>query len=130
MPGAHSLRCRVVYLRRRVSNRFVELGKKVGQPIKIQVKVDVGLGRLGVPYYMAEQWVADLVATVAVKIGGIFCNLVEVDAAAEHLRRFKTIVSNLRGKGFEVGKAHAASSYSITHLPDCALEMVSPGIMS
>ncbi len=112
------------------ANRFVELAKKVGRPIKIQVKIDVGLGRLGVPYYIAEQWVADLVATGAVKIGGIFCNLVEVDAAAEHLRRFKTIVSNLRGKGFEVGKAHAASSYSITHLPYCALEMVRPGIMS
>lgn len=110
--------------------RFVELAKKLGHPVKIHVKIDAGLGRLGIPYYMAEQWVADLVATAAVKIEGIFCNLVELELAAQHLQNFKTVVGNLRAKGFNVGKAHAAASFAITHVKDSAMDMVRPGIMT
>jgi alanine racemase len=109
--------------------RFVGLAKRMGHPIKIHIKVDAGLGRLGIPYYQAEQWIADLMNTRAVTVDGIFCNLVEVEAANEHLQRFKTLVANLRAKGFNVGIAHAAASYAITHVPDCAMDMIRPGIM-
>lgn len=110
--------------------RLVELAKRLGHPVTIHAKVDAGLGRLGIPYYQAESWIADLMKTGAVNVAGIFCNLVEVDAANEHLRRFKEVVANLRAKGLKVGIAHAAASWAITHVPDCAMEMIRPGIMS
>lgn len=110
--------------------RFVELAKRLGQPIKIHVKIDVGVNRLGIPYEGAEPWIAELIGTGAVEVAGIFCNLAETEAASEQLLRFKTIVTGLRAKGFEVGVAHAAASYAITHVPDCALEMIRPGLMT
>lgn len=110
--------------------RLVDLAKRLGHPITIHLKIDAGLGRLGVPYHQAEAWVADLVGTGAVRVAGIFCNLAEVDEANEHLGRFKTVVANLRATGIDVGMAHAAASYAITHFPDSAMDMIRPGIMS
>ena len=109
--------------------RFVELAQRLGYPVRIHVKIDVGVGRLGIPYYEAEQWIAELMNTGSVDVAGIFCNLAETDVAKEHLQRFKTVVANLRAKGFNLGIAHAAASYAITHVPDCAMEMIRPGLM-
>ncbi len=109
--------------------RCVELARKLGHPVKIHLKVDAGLGRLGIPHHRAEQWIADLMKTGAVNVEGIFCNLAEVDAANEELRRFKAVVANLRAKGFNIGRAHAAASFAIAHVPDSAMDMIRPGIM-
>lgn len=110
--------------------RLVQLAKRLGHPVKIHAKVDAGLGRLGIPHYQASSWIADLIGTGAVKVAGIFCNLAEVEAANEHLRRFKSVVNELRAKRLDVGIAHAAASYAISHFPDCAMDMIRPGIMS
>jgi len=109
--------------------RFVELAQQLGHPVDIHVKVDVGVNRLGIPYDKAEQWIADLINTGGVNVAGIFCNLAETDAASNQLQRFKTVVANLRARGLNVGIAHAAASYAITHTPDCAMEMIRPGLM-
>lgn len=110
--------------------RFAELARKIGRAVAVHIKVDVGLGRLGVPFYEAPQWIADLISSRVVNVQGIFCNLVEVESATEHLDRFKSLVARMRDRGFRLGAAHAAASHAISHLPDSHLDMVRPGIMS
>jgi alanine racemase len=110
--------------------RLRELAKRLGRRVVIHVKVDAGLGRLGIPLAQADQWIADLVADDCVTIEGIFCSLVEVpERARPHLAHFTDLVQRLRARRIQVGKAHAAASFGIAHMPEAALDMVRPGLM-
>jgi alanine racemase len=109
--------------------RFLELARRLGHPIKIHAKIDVGVNRLGIPHDSAERWVAELIDSRAVEVAGTFCNLAETKVAAEQLKRFRAIVDGLRSNGYDIGLAHAAASYALTHMPDCALDMIRPGLM-
>ncbi len=111
--------------------RFAALAKKLGRPAGVHLYLDVGLGRLGVPYYRAEDWIAAMARNKALRVEGTFVNLTEVDnAGIEHLARLQQLVTTLRARGVDMGKVHAAASYALMHYPGAAMDMVRPGIMT
>ena len=46
----------------------------------------------------------------------------------EQLRRFTSIVTDLKNSGVDVGRLHAASSFALFQHPDSFLDMVRPGM--
>jgi alanine racemase len=108
---------------------LAEAGRKLNRTAKAHVKVDTGLGRVGVPYYQALPFIEKLAATPEIKIEGIFTPFTEdEDYDRDQLKRFLEVCDAAKEKGISVGLRHAASSAAVLAFPEAYLDMVRPGI--
>jgi alanine racemase len=113
-----------------IGDALARVATGAGRPITIHVKVDTGLGRVGVPVREAATLIEQLAARESVRIGGVMTTLTE-DAAfdQEQLRRFETLASDLKKAGVDIGLRHAASSYTLFQHDNVAFDMVRPGMV-
>ena len=104
--------------------------QRLGTKAKVHIKVDTGLGRLGVPCHGALEFIGMVAGLEHVKIQGIFTSLSEEKSFDEiQISRFTRVTKEAAAKGIEVGPCHAASSAAILEYPGSHLDMVRPGIM-
>ena len=107
-----------------------EMALKKGKKVSVQVDIDTGMGRTGVPWSKAVALLARLAAMSGLKIEGAMTTLTEdEDFDREQLQRFQDICSQTEQKGISAGLRHAASSAGILAGPEFHLDMVRPGIM-
>ncbi len=108
---------------------LAETAKKQNTNAKVHIKVDTGLGRIGVPFYKALALVEKIAATDGLTIEGIFTPLTEdVEFDKDQLRRFLEVCETARNRGISVGIRHIASSAGMISFPDAYLDMIRPGI--
>ncbi len=99
-----------------------------GKQARIHIKVDTGLGRVGVPYYEAPSYIERIASMPELAIEGIFTTLTEEpDFDRVQLDRLIQMCDAAEDKGISVGLRHAASSLAISNFPDSFLDMVRPG---
>jgi alanine racemase len=105
------------------------ISARLKRPIPIHVKVDTGLGRVGVPHAQAAALIRDLAARKSVRIDGIMMTFSE-DAALDldQMKRFTTLADELAQGGVAIGRKHAASSFTLFQHPDAFFDMVRPGM--
>jgi alanine racemase len=114
-----------------VGDALARAAQGAGRPIRIHVKIDTGLGRVGVPHREAAALVRDLASRQGVVIAGVMMTLTE-DAAfdREQLRRFEALTAELTKAGVNIGARHAASSYTLfQHDDNALLDMVRTGMV-
>jgi alanine racemase len=117
-----------------------------GGRIRVHVKVDTGMGRLGlVPAALARGEAGDpvgddLVRTVStiarlpgLEAEGIFTHFAASDSADKTYARrqlgiFVEVLDRLRESGLEFGVRHAANSAAVIDLPESHFDLVRPGI--
>lgn len=127
---------------RALSRTAVSLGGK----IKIHLKVDTGMGRLGLlsqnfkPHHSGEIINTKAVdASVAIaglkglKLEGIFTHFATADSAdkryaKKQLDLFLDFLSRMRECGLNPAVRHAANSAALINMPQSHLDMVRPGI--
>jgi alanine racemase len=94
--------------------RLSKVGAASGRPVTVHLKIDTGMGRLGVWHEEAEKLFAEIVATPHIKLGGVFTHFSSPDDdprfTAEQRRRFLAALS--RCKGIELSQlfVHADNS--------------------
>lgn len=91
------------------------------------IKVDTGLGRLGVPYRLAPEFIRDVHKRPGIQVAGLFSTL------AETQERNRTQVARLREVAAEVrdlGRLplSIASTQGVLSMPDSRLDIVRPGM--
>lgn len=101
--------------------------------LKVHVKIDTGMSRLGVNYKDAFNFIKETSADKTIIIDGIYSHFATSDEkdksfANIQLNRFRDIVNNLRSEGINYGLAHTANSGAILDLPEAYFDMVRPGI--
>jgi alanine racemase len=102
---------------------------KTGRPVGVHVKVDTGMGRVGVPHDEAPTLVRDLAGRRSVRLEGVMTTLTEDEAFdREQIARLNALCEGLRRDGARVGRRHAASSYALFQNTDAFLDMVRPGM--
>jgi alanine racemase len=102
---------------------------KAGRPVPLHVKVDTGMGRVGVPHDEAPRLLKDLAARKSVRLQGVMTTLTEDEAFdREQVARLVTLSSDLERDGIRVGRRHAASSFALFQNADAYLDMVRPGM--
>ena len=117
-----------------------------GRRIKAHLKIDTGMGRLGlVPAALSGSASQDAAgselireATAITKLPGIeaegvFTHFAAADSAAlssarRQLEIFRDVLERLRSAGLEFPIRHAANSAGLIALPDAHLDLVRPGI--
>lgn len=102
---------------------------KLGRPVGVQICVDTGIGRVGVPYREAAALIEDLAARRSVAIEGVMMTFAEdPEFDKEQLRRFLELTDGLTRAGRRLGPRHAASSFALFENPDAFLDRVRPGM--
>jgi alanine racemase len=100
-----------------------------GREVSIQVCVDTGIGRVGVPHREAAPLLRDLAGRRGVKIAGTMMTFTEdPEFDREQLRRFEALCGGLSAEGVALGRRHAASSFALFQNEGAFLDMVRPGM--
>ena len=88
--------------------------QRIGRPVNVHVCVDTGIGRVGVPHAQAAALITDLAARQGVRIQGTMMTFTE-DLAfdREQQKRFAQLTGELKGRGIDLGRLHAASTYTL-----------------
>ena len=102
-----------------------------GATLGIHLKVDTGMGRLGVPSGHWDRFLDRLADFMQLRVDGICTHFAEADTDAtftrEQARRFQVAVEQARVRAFGPGRLHIANSAGLVY-PDLHLDMVRPGL--
>ncbi len=110
-----------------------------GEKIRIHIKTDTGMGRLGLLTFPDEnairsvREIREILRMPGLEPEGIFTHFAASDAndksyARLQMQRFSDFLDRLRREGMEFPIRHAANSAAIMELPESHLDMVRAGI--
>lgn len=106
------------------------LAAQLGKKIRVHIKIDTGLGRVGVDYRGGLNFLRHVQSMENMVVDGIYTSLTEdVPVDKIQLKRLVELCGQAEGEGIKLGLKHAGSSAGILTLGDGGLDMVRPGIM-
>ena len=113
-----------------------DVAKKFGKTIYGYVKIDTGMGRIGIPHNEpdAVRDIGKISALPNFKIKGLFSHFSTADAAdksytEEQSKRFSAFLEKLRAAGIDIRYRSLANSGAIMQHPATYYEAVRPGII-
>ena len=114
------------------ARRLSEAAARLRRTINIHVKVDTGMGRIGVRPEAAPALVRSLAGLPGVRVQGIYTHLACADSDAAFTRRqlisFRRVVAELSREGLRPPFVHAANSAGAMRYPAARFDLVRPGL--
>ncbi len=108
--------------------RIERLARRLGHPIPVQLFVDTGMNREGMPYQRARPWMEDLGRSDSVEIDGTYTMFShDLDFDRVQLARFEELLAWARERSLPLGTLHASPTVELFHLPEAHYDMVRPG---
>ena len=109
-------------------------GKRLGKAVNAHIKVDTGMGRIGVAQKDAFKIIKRLQGLKFLRLEGIFTHLASADTDPEFTLRqidiFNNLVLKLRAAGIHFSLIHAANSAGLIKYKQCHCNMVRPGLIT
>jgi alanine racemase len=129
---AYNLRS-VIYSYKTALNLSKEAEKK-GKEALVHIKVDTGMGRIGIPPDKAKEFIGAVSSLKNIKIEGIlthFASAYERDRSftERQINIFAQLIDELRQNGYSFPLIHAANSAAILNYPNSYFNAVRPGII-
>jgi alanine racemase len=142
--AAHNIRVTLTNLE--TAREIAAAAKNNNSPLKIHIKVDTGMGRLGVLHdqllnpgnspascLKCSEEILAIQALKGIEIEGIYTHLANADDrdkthAQGQISRFGGLVTELAHKGLTPPMVHAANSAALIDMPQAHFNMVRPGI--
>lgn len=110
-----------------LSDAAVVLGKKA----RVHIKVDTGMGRLGLSPTATVGLVRHVAKLPGIEIEGIFTHLAcaesDLDMTHRQLEQFDDVESKLSAEGYDIPIRHVANSAAALSLPETFYDMVRVG---
>jgi len=111
-----------------------QAARKRNRPVRVHVKADTGMGRLGVDFRKAVPFIEMVRNTEGVELVGLYTHFATSDAldksyANLQLLRYKSLIDELESKGIRIPLKHTANSGAILDMPGSWFDLVRPGIM-
>jgi alanine racemase len=115
------------------AQRYMMSIGKVSEPLGVHLKIDTGMGRLGVRQEQLESVLAALRKRPELALGGLMTHLACADAETEEvtreqLERFDLAIRTMARVGLEAPLRHAANSAAMLRWPETHFDIVRPGI--
>lgn len=111
---------------------YAEGARKAGRTLKVHVKVDTGMSRLGFLWERAAEAAAGISGMPGLELEGIFTHFAAADSdeafTMEQLSRFLTVTGTLEDRGIKIPIRHCAASAAVLNYPCTHMDMVRPGI--
>ncbi len=108
--------------------------QKRDERVKVHVKVDTGMGRLGIfSWEEAASFIEELRQFSSIEIEGLFTHFATADEGdktitLQQFSKYRKMVEFLSGKGIEIPLKHVANSAAAMDLAETHLDMVRLGI--
>ena len=117
-----------------MAEEMAKVGQRLGEPMKIHIKVDTGMGRLG--FLCDEQGVREAARTAklpGIQAEGVFTHFACADEEDKtmtnlQLERYEDFLSGLAQRGVEIPIHHVANSACILELPHEGRQLVRAGL--
>ena len=102
--------------------------------VRVHLKIDTGMERLGVHHYHAEGLLEAAARSPHVEVEGIYSHFANADAedladARAQLARFLEVLRFYERRSLPVPQRHLAGSAALLRLPESHLDLVRPGIL-
>ena len=109
-------------------------GAEHGVEVPCHLKLDTGMGRLGLLPDAIEDWLPELGGLRAVKLQGVMSHFAKAEdpespSCRGQLHAFQQTLERIRAAGNGPSLAHMANSAAILGLPEAHFDMVRPGGM-
>ena len=110
-----------------------EAAQKAGGKLKVHIKVDSGMGRLGALAGEALDLMRCLQSMESLEIEGIYTHFARADEDPAHTARqlavFKAALASMQADGFRFSCIHAANSAALIASRDSYFNLVRPGLL-
>ena len=107
--------------------------RQQGRLVDIHVKVDTGMGRLGVWHEEALDFIKKLSRLRNLRIQGICTHFPSADTdrafTQKQIRQLSMLVGQLKRSGLNIPSVHAANSMGLVGYPNKILNLARPGLM-
>ncbi|MCM1495045.1 MAG: alanine racemase [Bacteroides sp.] len=116
------------------ARRLSQLAEKMNRTVKIHIKVDTGMNRIGFPCSQeAIEAIREIVTLPGLEAEGIFTHFAKADekdksSVEQQLAKFRHMLGALEEEGITFSLRHAANSAAIIELGTLGLDMVRSGI--
>jgi len=112
------------------ARRLNNVAEDAGKVAPIWIKIDTGLGRVGVNWSEASRFIEKINQYSNLEITGIFSTLSEAEELDRlQVQRLVDVEEECKKKGINVGTKSIASSNAVFHKPYSYLDAVRPGLM-
>ncbi|BBB90785.1 alanine racemase [Methylomusa anaerophila] len=105
-----------------------------GKPVKVHIKIDTGMGRIGVMPAEAGSFALAVARLPGIEIEGVFSHFATADSrdksyAYEQMDKFKAALAAIEQCGIKIPVRHIANSAATLELPSAHFDMVRAGII-
>jgi len=109
-------------------------GYKVSTQASVHVKVDTGMGRIGVKPEDIVSFIRKVKSFKSLSLDGLFSHFSSADEkdktfSKRQLQLFEQAIYEIQLAGMELPKKHMANSAAVLDIPESYYDMVRPGIM-
>ncbi len=113
--------------------RLEDAGRRRNSPINVHIKIDTGMGRLGVSWDRLEPALGALRETTFLRLRGVYSHLAaaeeeDTNYTDEQIRRFEYSLLQIRRSGLDPGEVHIANSAGLLFHPRLRSQTARPGI--
>ncbi len=125
---------RVTVFEKEQAKRLSEAAQKLGKKAYVHIKVDTGMGRIGLfPDEKSKKVIKDISDLPFLQLEGIFTHMATADmkdktAAQKQVRIFKEFINEMKKEGILFPICHCSNSAGIIEMKDAHMDMVRAGI--
>lgn len=110
-----------------------QMALRLGKNLAVHVKVDTGMGRLGVEAERGLELINYIRGLEGLRLAGLYTHYASVEDDPEFSRqqaeRFDRLLGQIHAQGISVPMIHANNSGAILHQPQTRFNLVRPGLM-
>jgi alanine racemase len=117
-----------------IADRLVELVRSRPEPYPVHVKVDTGMGRLGLDPKTLLSFLTSPCFKGPLRIEGLLTHLADADGqdsgyTRTQITRFRSVVEQVEAAGLSIPLIHAANSAALIGYPSAHFTLARPGLM-
>ncbi|MCK5740450.1 alanine racemase [bacterium] len=117
-----------------IAEQLSEMARKMGRSVRVHIKVDTGMSRVGVHWSKAAAFISQIKKLPNLDIVGLFTHFATSDEkdktfANLQLSRYQQVVTELQKLDISISLKHCANSGAILDMPNAYFDMVRPGII-
>lgn len=117
----------------RMAKVLSKLGQEKNKKIKIHIKIDTGMGRIGFWHEEAIGFIKNITSLKNIIIDGIFTHFPSAEDDELFTRRqiddFNSLVRGLLSIGIDIPLKHASNSMALIDFKEANMNMVRPGLI-
>ncbi len=117
---------------REASRELSKIARRKKKRVKVHIKIDTGMGRIGVSAENAVDLVKKVIRLPGIIVEGIFTHLAAADSdyefTMEQIGKFQSVIDELKRDNINIKYKHAANSTAVLRYSNAHFNLARPGI--